>query len=213
MIDYYARRASEYEKIYAKPERQDDLKLLREKCRDLFAGRDLLEISCGTAWWTECCAETARHITATDINPEVLEIAAAKAWKHIVPDFKIADSMDLPDFGRSFDAGFAGFWWSHVPLRRLPDFLTEFHARLLPGSRVAFIDNRYVEGSSTPISRHDANGDTWQMRQLADGSHHEILKNFPTEAELRGLLAPLANDLEIHSSDYFWIAVYRTPFA
>lgn len=213
MIDYYARRASEYEKVYEKPERQDDLRLLRKKCRDLFAGRDLLEISCGTAWWTECFAETARHITATDINPEVLEIAAAKAWKPIVPDFKVADSMDLPDFGRSFDAGFAGFWWSHVPLRRLADFLTGFHARLLPGSRVAFIDNRYVEGSSTPINRNDANGDTWQMRQLADGSDHEILKNFPTEPELRGLVAPLAHDLEIHSSDYFWIVVYRTPFA
>ena len=61
MIEYYARRALEYEEVYAKPERQADLTTLREECRTLFAGRDLLEISCGTAWWTECFASSAKQ--------------------------------------------------------------------------------------------------------------------------------------------------------
>lgn len=211
MIDYYARRAREYEEVYAKPERQADLALLQEECRGLFAGCDLLELSCGTGWWTAIFAETARHITATDINPEVLEIARAKEWKHTKPEFKIADSMDLPRFDRNFDAGFAGFWWSHVPLQHLSAFLAGFHARLQPGARVAFIDNRYVEGSSTPLHRRDTAGNTWQERQLADGSRHQILKNFPTEAEVRELLSPLTKELEIRSRDYFWIASYRVP--
>ena len=33
-----------------------------------------------------------------------------------------------------------------------------------------FIDNRYVEGSSTPIARRDAEGNTYQRPSLDDGS-------------------------------------------
>ena len=209
MKEYYARRAREYEEVYANPGRQDDLRALREECSRLFAGRDLLEISCGTAWWTACLAGTARHITATDINPEVLEIARTKAWEPGKVAFLVADSMDLPDFGRSFDAGFAGFWWSHVPLGKLHGFLEGFHSRLAAGARVAFIDNRFVEGDSTPLSRRDEAGDTWQKRRLADGGVFEVMKNFPAEDEIRTALAPFSDEIEIRLRDHFWMAIYR----
>lgn len=209
MTEYYARRAAEYERIYAKPERQGDLKILRDHCRELFEGRDLLEISCGTGYWTECFATTARSILATDINPETLEIAQAKPWETSRVELAVADSFDLPDFGRSFDAGFAGFWWSHVPRERLQDFLTGFHSKLTPGAKVAFIDNRYVQGSSTPLHRTDGQGNTYQIRELSDGSKHEVMKNFPDAAELRSALAPFAGEVEVLEFDYFWIAVYR----
>ena len=84
-----------------------------------------------------------------------------------------------------YDAAFAGFWWSHVLKRDLPRFLEGLHRVLAPGAQVVFLDNRYVEGSSTPVSRVDANGDSWQTRKLADGSTHEVLKNFPSGDELR----------------------------
>jgi SAM-dependent methyltransferase len=181
---------------------------LRDRCRSLFADRDLLEVSCGTAWWTECFATTARRITATDINQEVLDIARAKDWGDCLPEFLVADTMALPDFGRCFDAGFAGFWWSHVPLERLHDFLEGFHSRLAAGARVAFIDNLFVEGSSTPLSRRDMAGNTWQQRRLADGSVFEVMKNFPTADEIRGVLAPFSDEIEIETRDYFWMATY-----
>ena len=209
MIEYYARRAQEYEEVYAKPERQADLQVLRDKCRHLFAGRDVLEISCGTAYWTECFAESANSILATDINPETLDVARSKNWDTATVEFATADSLALPDFRRDFDAGFAGFWWSHVPLEKLHDFLTGFHARLKPGALVAFMDNRFVEGSSTPIHRQDETGNTYQIRHLADGSSHEVLKNFPGEEELRRILAPFAADINLSFLDYFWVAVYR----
>lgn len=208
MIDYYARRAAEYERIYAKPERQADLKLLRERCRGLFAGRDLLEISCGTGYWTECFATSARSILATDMNPETLEIARAKRWDAGRVEFTTADSFALPDFNRRFDAGFAGFWWSHVSRQRLQEFLTGFHARLSPGATVAFIDNRYVEGSSTPLHRTDGEGNTHQVRELADGSRHEVMKNFPDATELRAALRPFATEVQVLELEYFWMAVY-----
>ena len=209
MIEYYARRAREYEQVYDKPERQADLQVLREKCRSLFAGRDLLEISCGTAYWTECFASSANSILATDINPETLEVARSKTWDTAKVEFATADSLALPPLGRDFDAGFAGFWWSHVPLEKLHAFLTGFHSRLKPGALVAFMDNRFVEGSSTPLHRRDEAGNTHQIRRLADGSSHEVLKNFPTADELRSTLAPFGSQLEVTELQYFWMAVYR----
>jgi demethylmenaquinone methyltransferase/2-methoxy-6-polyprenyl-1,4-benzoquinol methylase len=208
LIDYYARRATEYERVYTKPERQADLKVLRERCGELFKGRDVLEVSCGTGYWTECFADSAKGILATDINPETLAIAQAKRWPAGQLEFAVADSFALPEFGRRFDAGFAGFWWSHVPRERLQEFLSGFHARLDAGAKVAFIDNRYVEGSSTPLHRTDGEGNTYQIRELADGSRHEVMKNFPAAEELRSVLAPFAAEVEVLELEYFWLAVY-----
>ncbi len=49
------------------------------------------------------------------------------------------------------------------------------------------LDNKYVTGSSTPISRTDAHGNTYQNRPLKDGSTHEVLKNFPSHLQLQSV--------------------------
>jgi len=211
MIEYYARRAKEYELVYAKPERQPDLAWLREKCRSLFAGRSLLEISCGTGYWTEAFATTARSVLATDLNPAVLDIARAKPWDGAPVEFHCADSFALPDFARGFEGGFAGFWWSHIPKDCLQGFLADFHSCLEPGALVAFIDNRFVDGSSTPLSRRANSGDTYQLRQLSDGSTHEVMKNFPTDREIHASIIPFSRAIEITHLDHFWMVTYRLP--
>ena len=66
------------------------------------------------------------------------------------------------------------------------------------------LDNRYVEGSSTPVTEHDADGNGYQARRLADGSTHRVLKNFPTEGELRSLVAGLGEHAAFTSWDYYW---------
>lgn len=52
MADYYARRAREYDQVYFKPERQSDIRALEAWLPEPFAGRRVLEIACGTGWWT-----------------------------------------------------------------------------------------------------------------------------------------------------------------
>ena len=49
------------------------------------------------------------------------------------------------------------------------------------------LDNLFVAGSSTPISERDDDGNTYQTRKLRDGTTHRVLKNFPTESELRSI--------------------------
>jgi demethylmenaquinone methyltransferase/2-methoxy-6-polyprenyl-1,4-benzoquinol methylase len=207
---YYAKRAAEYERIYEKPERQPDLARLRRELPELFAGANLLEIACGTGYWTPLLAARAASVHATDANEEVLAIARSKPYPRGNVRFERCDAYALPAWPERFGACFAGFWWSHVPKRLLADFLDGVHRHLAPGACVAFLDNRYVQGSSTPLARTDAEGNTYQVRRLADGSEHEVLKNFPTAAEIEKLLGARGREFAWHALDYYWYCSYRT---
>lgn len=211
LVTYYARRAQEYERIYAKPERQEELAGLRARVQGLLADRRVLELACGTGWWTEAIAPHAAEITALDVNEAVLEIARAKRYPAGRVRFEIGDNYALPDLNRRHDALLAAFWWSHVPRARLHGFLRGAERAVAPGARCVFIDNRYVEGSSTPVARRDAAGDTWQRRRLDDGSEHVVLKNFPDEAELRGALNPRAGEVCLETTTHYWLLAYLAP--
>lgn len=208
LVDYYRRRASEYEAIYAKPERQADLAYLEREIPRRLRGARVLEVACGTGYWTERVARSAAKIVATDAAEEPMRIARAKSYPEDVVRFELADAYALdPRLGR-FDAGLAVFWWSHVPRERTAAFLDSLHRCLDDGARVLFMDNVYAEGSSTPVSDVDAQGNTYQMRQLADRSRVRVLKNFPTEAELRERLAPHAASFTFEALQYYWLAEY-----
>ncbi|HEX7879539.1 MAG TPA: hypothetical protein VF720_09020, partial [Candidatus Eisenbacteria bacterium] len=71
--------------------------------------------------------------------------------------------------------------------------------------RVIFADNRFAEASSTPISRRDDFGNTWQRRRLEDGSEFEIVKNFPTPEELSAVTRTHRTGVTIRLFDYYWI--------
>ena len=205
LVDYYRRRAAEYEAIYAKPERQADLAILRQAIPAMLCGARVLEIACGTGYWTQLAAEAAREVVATDLAEEPMRIAQSKSYEK-QPVFELADAYALPEFLGRFDAALAVFWWSHVPRERIGEFLASLHGRLDPGARVVLMDNRFVEGSSTPISEIDAQGNTYQLRRLGDGSQVRVLKNFPTEAELRSHLPATLN---FEMLEYYWLADYR----
>lgn len=207
--EYYARRAAEYERIYAKPERQGDLAALRARIAALLAGYRVLEIACGTGYWTEVIASSAAHVTALDATGETLDIARSKRYPPGRVEFLRGDAYALPDSGRAQDAVFAGFWWSHVPLVRLDEFLAGVTRAVAPGALVVFLDNRYVEGSSTPISREDTGGNTYQQRTLEDGSVHEVLKNFPSEDDLRARALAHGTGVSMETFEYYWLLSYR----
>jgi demethylmenaquinone methyltransferase/2-methoxy-6-polyprenyl-1,4-benzoquinol methylase len=207
MPAYYAARAAEYDRIYAKPERQADLRRIEAWLPEVFAGRSVLELACGTGYWTQFIAPAAAHVLGVDAAVETLEIAKARTANRGV-DFIVGDVYRLPVAAQAHDAGFAGFWLSHVPLDRLAAFFDEFHRTLRPVSRVVLLDNRFVEGSSTPIAQRDADGNTYQLRPLQDGSTHRILKNFPTEAQLRAAVGGAAASIRWHEWTHFWALEY-----
>lgn len=210
MVDYYARRAAEYERIYRKPERQADLKTLAEQVKRLLARRDVLEIACGTGYWTQIIAEESRSILATDLNQETIQIARAKNYGRCNVDFRIADAYSLAEVDGAFNAAFCGFWWSHVPRSQRSNFIRNLHSKLRPNSLVLMIDNNYVEGSSTPISRRDGGGNTYQIRKLEDGTEHEVLKNFPDATDFEKSIENHASVTDFGRFTYYWLAHYIT---
>ena len=211
LASYYAQRAAEYERIYARPERQGELAVLKARMRKVFAGRKVLELACGTGYWTEVIAPGTAQITAVDINEEVLRIARTKSYPENRVSFLQGDCYAPPDTGRTHDALFAGFWWSHVPLPKLETFLKNATKSVAPGALIAFLDNSYVEGTSTPISRRDPEGNSYQMRTLEDGSRHEVLKNFPTEGELIQRASKHGWGANIDLLQHYWLLTWWAP--
>src|SRR6185436_12864100 len=148
LVRYYAQRAGEYERVYQKPERQIELQKLKVYIERAFAGLDVLEVACGTSYWTEVLARSAASVVATDLTEEVLAIARSK---NLGPKVTLQkeDAYALPHFSRQFNAGLSAFWWSHIPRAKLRAFLGGFHRALALGARVVCMDNVYAEGSST----------------------------------------------------------------
>jgi len=206
LVDYYRRRAGEYEAIYAKPERQADLARLRIDIAEAFRARSVLEVACGTGYWTRVISGAAEAVTATDVAEEPMRLAESKEYARGNVRFSVSDAYKLDENLGSFNAAFAGFWWSHVPRQRAAEFLRSLHARLEPGARVLLLDNLYVEGNSTPVVETDADGNTYQLRDLANGSRFRVMKNFPSKEELRALLPP---PVHYRALQYYWLAQYR----
>jgi demethylmenaquinone methyltransferase/2-methoxy-6-polyprenyl-1,4-benzoquinol methylase len=206
---YYAARATEYERIYVKPERQADLARLRKTIPQYLADRDVLEVACGTGYWTQFIAPLARSVTATDINPETLEIARTKSYPPGRVKIEQADVYRLPADERRFTGAFAGFWWSHLKHRERRSFVEVLHRALAPGAVVVALDNLYVAGSSTPVHHVDAEGNSFQERRLDDGSLHLVLKNFPTKDELLDDIEGLGDAADYTALDYYWLLKYE----
>lgn len=204
---YYAARASEYDRIYLKPERQADLRAIEGWLPPKFEGARVIEIACGTGYWTRFIAPAAAHVLALDTAAETIGIASTRVPEGKV-DFLVGDAYALPAHIGRFGAAFAGFWFSHIPKARRREFLRGLAARLEPGATVVLLDNRYVEGSSSPVSARDAEGNTFQTRRLSDGSSHEVLKNFPDETELLELAAGLGEHPVFTTWQYYWAFEY-----
>lgn len=246
---YYRRRAREYDRVYDKPERQADLAILRTRVASLLAGRRVLEVAAGTGWWTDVYADGARRVLATDVNPETLAVAATRRrWPASVRSAP-CDAFEAAGLEGDFDAVFAGFFWSHVPLHRLDGLLAALTGRVRqpeggphdeppgdpgdarragphdehpagesgpdpggrPPGRLVFIDNRYVPGSNHPITRTDEEGNTYQRRRLEDGSEWEVLKGFPTAAQVEARLTRPGAAVTVEELDSYWLAVCDLP--
>ena len=208
MQAYYAARAPYYDDVYDKPERREDIAFLRAHLPATFAGRRVLEVACGTGYWTQHIAPVAAAMTSTDAVPQPLELAKGRPGVERVR-FALADAYDLPESLGAFDAAFAGLWLSHVPVERRREFLESLHRRLLPGAKVVLIDNSEVQLKDFPIAERDAHGNTYQMRRLKDGTMHRVLKNFPSRAELEAMIAGFGVRPMHQALRNFWLLEYE----
>jgi SAM-dependent methyltransferase len=203
MKQYYRLRVPEYDRLYQEPEWHDDLSRLRAWLVDCTRGRTILEVAAGTGYWTAAAATAAAAITATDCNGEMLvRMANRRLGAHVT--LLTADAYALPEFSTTFDVGMAHLWWSHVEKHREAEFLLHFASRLKPRAMLLMIDQSYVEGFSHPALMRDRAGNRYELRGLANGSVHRIVKNYPTVEELGHSMAGICDDLCVTQLQYFW---------
>lgn len=212
MKKYYNDRAEIYDRVYSYPERQSDLRFLETYVRDYFSGLQVLEVAAGTGYWSQFIAMNAQSLLATDGSVQTLKVLQqrpAKTTSCIPILVQQRDAYSQDKITGQFDAGFAGCWLSHVPRQQLAEFLTAFHGQLEPGSKVLFLDNSLAQCERLPITATDDQGNTYQNRLLDDGSHHKVLKNFPTEEDMSALLGNQVRHLQFEQLTHYWTLEYQ----
>lgn len=208
---YYAQLAPTYDEVYDDPDRQEDLETLQEHLAELLSGHTVLELACGTGYWTEYLAIDAKAITATDSSAEMLALAAGRGLDEDVVSLQQADAWTLPEGVEpgQYTAVFAAGWWSHVGRAQQDKYLALLRAKLGKDVLLVLLDSNYVEGVSMPIARTDADGNTYQFRTTPDGERHDVLKNYPSDSFLRKRLATAAREVRVERLEYYWMATAR----
>ena len=205
---FYAKSASNHDRVYDKPERQHDLAAMRTHVAEALRGHVVLELACGTGYWTNVIAASADSVVATDINPEMIALAELRALPPEKVEFRVADAYNLPDDIGSYTAIFIGFWWSHVKREQQEKFLA--HLRSKVGDVVlVLLDDVYVEGSSDTVARTDLEGNTYQIRVAPDGERYEIPKTYPSDSALRKKMASSVREIKIVRLEYYWMLSCR----
>ena len=215
MEEYYRRRAGEFEAVYdrADPARRAEIKRLSQAAQAALRGRRVLEVACGTGYWTRFVSEAAREIIATDSVEEVLNVARRKTYQCPVT-FRLEDAYRLSFEADAFDGGLANFWFSHIPKHRIDRFIAGFHRTLRPQSRVFLADNVLVPDVGGELIGRAGDDNTYRHRTLRDGSEHVIIKNYYSAEDLMAIFGqhvPGLSAANVFIGQHFWYITYRLP--
>ncbi len=213
-IDYYRARAGEYDEWFYRQGRFDHGKQLNDQwfteaaqvrgdLLDLGPFDQILELACGTGIWTQELLKIGNHVTAVDASPEVLEINRAKLQIPQV-QYQQADIFAWsPE--RTYDLVFFSFWLSHVPPDLLQPFLQTVYTATAVGGTVFMIDSRRETSSTASNHILPEQGDIYGVRKLNDGREFKIVKIFYDPAPLRQALGAAGFDVEVHTTDSYFI--------
>ena len=174
---YYNERADDYGDP-SKPDRRRggmmDAELSRALIDELRPAGDVLELACGTGFFTADLARHAQSVTAVDASPRMLAINERRVGNPRVKYVNADIFAWQPD--RAYDLVFFGAWISHVPPAAFDDFWALVRTCLAPTGRVAFVDED--DRAAGLDDRYSLNGVPAARRTLSDGRQFEIVKVF-----------------------------------
>ena len=214
-VDYYRRRAAEYDDWFfqrgrydegesRRAEWQQEIEAARAALRSLGEVDDALELACGTGLWTEHLLRQARRLTGRGCLPGG---DRAGAWSACATTpvwvFEVADLFAYRPVQR-YDLVSFTFWLSHVPRERVGGFFGLLRCCLRPGGRLFAVDQ-----AAMPHKRTSADG--LQARDLADGSTYQVVKVYYGKAELEALFAEHGFRAEVTVTPSLWVAVATPP--
>jgi protein-L-isoaspartate O-methyltransferase len=210
IVNYYNERASVYDVTagYANPEAEKLREPIKARFRATFRGRKVLEIACGTGYWTAVLGESAESVLAIDINRSLLEQAQKRCAHQPNVSFQLADAYTLEGVPGGFNGAFAHGWWSHIPKKNIKTFLTALHSKLKPGALILFNDQLPYDGFYRKL---DEDGNTIEQRILPNARSFMIIKNFLDENEITNALSAFAEEIKYTRplKEDHWEVVYR----
>jgi SAM-dependent methyltransferase len=121
------------------------------------AGKDVIELGCGTAYWSAWLTRLGARVTGVDLTPSQLAIARELQIEHGLEfDLVEANAEDVPLPDASFDVAFseygASIWCD--PYKWIPEA-----ARLLrPGGLLVFLRYSVIGALCTPVGEEDKLG-------------------------------------------------------
>ncbi len=210
-LEYYQRRAPEYDKIYFRdnPDRQAELAAMYAASRTALDGRRVLDLACGTGFWTKVVSERAKAMIGLDINPGTL--AQAKRKHFSCPVWLIrGDFFHLPFRPRVCDSLLATYVISHVKREDLHRLRDDVLRLIKPGSPAFFCDNNPATEMQPEIIWDDNRVNSYKRRRLENGETYLILKNYFERDELAELFASWGDIQRLNYNTYYWSATVRT---
>ncbi|MCA9755226.1 MAG: class I SAM-dependent methyltransferase [Candidatus Eisenbacteria bacterium] len=218
-LDYYRARAAEYDEWFERKGRYDrgpeanaawfrEAEVVRGELRSLQPFGEVVELAAGTGIWSRELLPGADSLTVVDGAEEMLAVHTLN-----VPDPSIQRiHADLfrwsPD--RQYDLVAFGFWLSHVPKELFAGFFRLVSDCLRPGGRFFFVDSLYTETSTASDHELAPVESQFQRRRLNDGREFEIVKRFPPPETLRNDLRELGWDVDIRTTDTYFIYGWGT---
>ncbi len=215
-LEYYRARALEYDQWWLRQGRYDrgdklngrwfsDARVVSSALADFRPTGRVLELACGTGIWSEQLLGFASDLTVVDGSPEMLSIVGARLVSPPIPVRFIEANLFEWQPGEKYDVVFFGFWLSHVPPERFPDFWRLVDSCLAPGGRVFFVDSRH-EQTSTAVDHQLPQPDaTVLSRRLNDGREFQIYKVFYDPPNLTSRLRQLGWQIEICMTEQYFL--------
>jgi demethylmenaquinone methyltransferase/2-methoxy-6-polyprenyl-1,4-benzoquinol methylase len=161
----------------------------------------VLELACGTGWWTQWLAQHGRRVTAVDAAEEMLALNRERV-KAANVKYIVADVFSWkPD--RKFDLVFFAFWLSHVPHDRFAAFWQLVGDALAPHGRVFFVDELGTDETRGLETRVDEDA---VLRELEDGRQFRAVKVFYQPSVLEANLSALGWNVEVRPAGrrFYW---------
>jgi SAM-dependent methyltransferase len=209
--EYYAAVAATYDLQYERPEVEDDLEELHEALTELLHGHKVLELACGSGYWTDIIADAAESVRAIDNSPQMLAAARERGLDEDFVQFTEGDAFSLPDdiAPGQFTACFAAGLWSQVPRSSQDKYLAHLRAKLGKEVLLVLLDNNYVEGYSEPIARTDLDGNSFHILTDTKGERYEVAQSYPSDSWLRKRLSGAAKEVRVERLEHYWLATCR----
>lgn len=209
VANYYALLGEAVEDKYLEPDMDEDIDDMSIHLGNLLAGHTVLELGCGTGFWTEVAAESALSVLAVDINANLVDIARERPMAEDKVSFRVADALDLPEDIGKFSAVLVSFLWSHLNKKEQEQLLATLKKRLGKDVLLVILDDSFVEGFSETIARTDADGTTYEILTTPEGERFEVAKSYQSDSALRKRLGNVGKEIKIERVEFFWILTCR----